>query len=246
MDANENILKEIIKSIKFLPDSWFSEAENFPNLDDQRHFPALSQKRMLPESRSLSVRMPQLKKLKRESRTFSLSEWNKSEGSSNSINHRKGMPIKNQNNPSTLLAPVLPLKEPDLTNTHSVNSLTIHSPHGGNALQLCQADRVAISSLAAVCHCKELERARLCINEKELRADGTLAAMKLLVDLKGEKVEVTVVKKTGSYTITGPAGNGEVVDNFSLTDGLIETKLNGERFVAQLIKVDPSGQLRIR
>ena len=46
-----------------------------------------------------------------------------------------------------------------------------------------------------------------------------------------------------SYTVTGPDGNVEVVDNFSLADSVIDTTLSGESLVAQLIKRDPSGQL---
>jgi hypothetical protein len=68
-----------------------------------------------------------------------------------------------------------------------------------------------------------------------------------VVEVKGEKVAVavTVVKKAGSYTVTWPAGNVELVDNFSFADCVIDTQLNGESLVAQLIMRDPSGQLRI-
>merc|ERR1719233_2722740 len=57
---------------------------------------------------------------------------------------------------------------------------------------------------------------------------------------------ILILMVDGSYTVTGPAGNVEVVDNFNLSDSVIDTQLNGESVVAQLIKRDPSGQLRIR
>ena len=99
--------------------------------------------------------------------------------------------------------------------------------------------------LATVCHYKEAERSRVRLNEKKLKADRTPASRKLVVEMKGEKVAVTVVKKAGSYTVTWPAGNVELVDNFSFADCVIDTQLNGESLVAQLIMRDPSGQLRI-
>jgi len=119
-------------------------------------------------------------------------------------------------------------------------------PEGFQGVQLTKADSLAISSLAAVCHCKEAERARVRLNDQKLKADRTPSSRNLVVDVKGEKVELTVVKKDGSYTVTGPDGNVEVVDNFNLSDSVIDTQLNGESVVAQLIKRDPSGQLRIR
>ena len=139
------------------------------------------------------------------------------------------------------------LTEPTFNSgTFTTSYLQETYPDGFQGVQLSQADTLAISSLAAVCHCKEAERARVRLNEKKLKADRTPAARKLVVEVKGEKVAVTVVKKAGSYTVTGPAGNVEVVDNFSLADSVIDTQLNGESLVAQLIKRDPSGQLRIR
>ena len=54
-----------------------------------------------------------------------------------------------------------------------------------------------------------------------------------------------VVKKDGSYLVLGTEGSVEVVDNFSLADTVINTQLNGENVVAQLIRRDASG-LRIR
>ena len=139
------------------------------------------------------------------------------------------------------------LTEPTFNSgTFTTSYLQETYPDGFQGVQLSQADTLAISSLAAVCHCKEAERARVRLNEKKLKADRTPAARKLVVDVKGEKVAVTVMKKAGSYTVTGPAGNVEVVDNFSLADSVIDTQLNGESLVAQLIKRDPSGQLRIR
>jgi hypothetical protein len=41
---------------------------------------------------------------------------------------------------------------------------------------------------------------RLRLNDSKLKADRTPAARKLVVEVKGEKVAVTVVKKAGSYT----------------------------------------------
>ena len=100
--------------------------------------------------------------------------------------------------------------------------------------------------LVTVCLCKEADRARVRLNEKKLKVDRTPAARRLVVEVKREKVAVTVVKNGGSYTVTRHAGNVEVVDTFSLADSVIDTQLNGKSLVAQLIKRDPSGQLRIR
>ena len=114
------------------------------------------------------------------------------------------------------------LTEPTFNSgTFTTSYLQETYPDGFQGVQLSPADTLAISSLAAVCHCKEAERARVRLNEKKLKADRTPAARKLVVEVKGEKVAVTVVKKAGSYTVTGPAGNVEVVDNFSLLTVLL-------------------------
>jgi len=119
-------------------------------------------------------------------------------------------------------------------------------PEGFQGVQLTKSDSLALSSLAAVIHCKEAERARVRLNETKLKADRTPRTRSLVVDVKGEKVEVKVVKKEGSYSVHSSDGSMELVDNFTLADSVIDSKLNGERLVAQLIKRDPSGQLRIR
>ena len=67
----------------------------------------------------------------------------------------------------------------------------------------------------------------------------------LVVDVKGEKVAVKVIKKAGSFLVLGTEGSVELLDNFSLADSVINTQLNGENVVAQLIKRD-SNDLRIR
>ena len=97
-----------------------------------------------------------------------------------------------------------------------------------------------------MCHCKDAERARVRLNDQKLKADRTPSIRSLVMEVKGGKVEVNVVKKDGSYSVRGPSGNVEVVDNFNLAESVIDTTLNGESVVAQLIKRDPSGQLRIR
>ena len=45
-----------------------------------------------------------------------------------------------------------------------------------------------------------------------------------------------MVKKAGSYTVTGPAGNVEAVDNLNIADSVIVTQHNEVSLVAQLIK----------
>ena len=70
--------------------------------------------------------------------------------------------------------------------------------------------------------------------------------MNLVVDVKGEQVSVKVIQKSGSYHVMGEGGSVEVVDNFSLADSVINTSLNGENVVAQLIRREAGGQLRIR
>lgn len=70
--------------------------------------------------------------------------------------------------------------------------------------------------------------------------------MNLVVDVKGEQVSVKVIQKSGSYHVIGEGGSVEVIDNFSLADNVINTSLNGENVVAQLIRREAGGQLRIR
>jgi len=119
-------------------------------------------------------------------------------------------------------------------------------PDGFQGVQLNVKDSLAVSSLAAVLHCKEAERARVRINDKKIKADRAPKARDLLVEVKGEKIALSVAKTDGKYTVKGPSGSVEVVDNFNLADSVIDTHLNGESVVAQLIRRDPSGKLRIR
>jgi propionyl-CoA carboxylase alpha chain len=54
------------------------------------------------------------------------------------------------------------LTEPTFNSgTFTTSYLQETYPDGFQVVQLSQADKVAIASLAAVCHCKEAERARL-------------------------------------------------------------------------------------
>jgi len=119
-------------------------------------------------------------------------------------------------------------------------------PEGFKGVQLTQKDSFALSSLAAVCYFKEAQRARVRLNEKKEKISKTPTALSVVVEIKGEKKLVSVSKNSSSFTISGPDGSVEVVDNFTLADTVIATNINGEPVVAQLIKRDPSGQMRIR
>jgi len=127
--------------------------------------------------------------------------------------------------------------------TFTTNYLLETYPEGFQGVKLTGSDTMNLSSLAAVIYFKELERARVRLNSKS--QDRPNKAMTLVVDVKGEKVAVKVVKKADSFLVLGTDGSVEVVDNFTLADTVINTTLNGEKVVAQLIKRD-SNDLRIR
>ena len=55
-----------------------------------------------------------------------------------------------------------------------------------------------------------------------------------------------MTKGAGSYTVSGPHGSVEVLDNFTLADTVMEAVVGGETVVTQLIARDASGGLRIR
>ena len=71
-------------------------------------------------------------------------------------------------------------------------------------------------------------------------------AMSVVVDVKGEKISVKVSQKSGSYQVMSEDGSIEILDNFSLADSVINTSVNGESVVAQLIRREAGGQFRIR
>ena len=50
----------------------------------------------------------------------------------------------------------------------------------------------------------------------------------------------------GSYTVSGPHGSVEVLDNFTLADTVMEAVVGDKTVVTQLIARDASGGLRIR
>ena len=72
-----------------------------------------------------------------------------------------------------------------------------------------------------------------------------MAATAVVAVMDVNNAAVKVVKKAGSFLVLGTEGSVELVDNFSLADSVINTQLNGENVVAQLIKRD-SNDLRIR
>ena len=55
-----------------------------------------------------------------------------------------------------------------------------------------------------------------------------------------------VTKGVGSYTVSGPHGSVEVLDNFTLADTVMEAIVGDKTVVTQLIARDASGGLRIR
>ena len=138
------------------------------------------------------------------------------------------------------------LTEPTFNSgTFTTNYLLETYPDGFQGVQLTPADRLSFSSLAAVIYFKEAARARVRLNTGRPGESRAPQALTLVVEVKGEKLAVKVVKKDGSYLVLGAEGSVEVVDNFSLADTVINTHLNGENVVAQLIRRDSSG-LRIR
>ena len=137
------------------------------------------------------------------------------------------------------------LTEPTFNSgTFTTNYLLETYPDGFQGVKLTSADTMNLSSLAAVIYFKELERARVRLNTKHSQGRPS-KTLTLVVDVKGEKVAVKVIKKAGSFLVLGTEGSVELVDNFSLADSVINTQLNGENVVAQLIKRD-SNDLRIR
>jgi len=130
--------------------------------------------------------------------------------------------------------------------TFTTNYLLETYPEGFQGVQLCKADTVNLSSIAAVIYFKEADRARVRLNDAAQPTGSNPKSMNLLVDVKGEQVGVKVSKRNGSYHVMGEDGSVEVVDNFSLADSVISTSLNGEAVTAQLIRREAGGQLRIR
>ena len=55
-----------------------------------------------------------------------------------------------------------------------------------------------------------------------------------------------VTKGVGSYTVSGPNGSVNVLDNFTLADTVMEAVVGDSTVVTQLIARDASGGLRIR
>ena len=136
------------------------------------------------------------------------------------------------------------LTEPTFNSgTFTTNYLLETYPEGFQGVQLTGADKLSLSSLAAVIYFKEAARARQRLNSKG--RSGEVRALSLVVEVKGEMVGVKVVRKEGSFLVLSSEGSVEVLDNFSLADTVINTNLNGENVVAQLIRRDSNG-LRIR
>ena len=55
-----------------------------------------------------------------------------------------------------------------------------------------------------------------------------------------------MTKGAGSYTVSGPHGSVDVLDNFTLADTVMEAVVGDITVVTQLIARDASGGLRIR
>ena len=55
-----------------------------------------------------------------------------------------------------------------------------------------------------------------------------------------------MTKGAGSYTVSGPHGSVDVLDNFTLADTVMEAVVGDKTVVTQLIARDASGGLRIR
>ena len=59
-------------------------------------------------------------------------------------------------------------------------------------------------------------------------------------------LNIQVTKGAGSYTVSGPHGSVDVLDNFTLADTVMEAVVGDNTAVTQLIARDASGGLRIR
>jgi len=128
----------------------------------------------------------------------------------------------------------------------TTNYLPETYPDGFQGLQLNSGDVAELASIAAVVHCKEQERARVRLNEKKVKAVRPAKPIDLVVGVKGESVALQVTKGVGSYTVSGPHGSVEVLDNFTLADTVMEAVVGDKTVVTQLIARDASGGLRIR
>jgi len=128
----------------------------------------------------------------------------------------------------------------------TTNYLPETYPDGFQGLQLNSGDVAELASIAAVVHCKEQERARVRLNEKKVKAVRPAKPIDLVVGVKEESVALQVTKGVGSYTVSGPHGSVEVLDNFTLADTVMEAVVGDKTVVTQLIARDASGGLRIR
>jgi len=128
----------------------------------------------------------------------------------------------------------------------TTNYLPETYPDGFQGLQLNSGDVAELASIAAVVHCKEQERARVRLNEKKVKAVRPAKPIDLVVGVKGDSVALQVTKGVGSYTVSGPHGSVEVLDNFTLADTVMEAVVGDKTVVTQLIARDASGGLRIR
>merc|ERR1711962_1667620 len=128
----------------------------------------------------------------------------------------------------------------------TTNYLPETYPDGFQGLKLTSSDVAELASIAAVVHCKEQERARVRLNEKKVKAVRPPKPVDLVISVKGESVAVQVTKGVGSYTVSGPHGSVNVLDNFTLADTVMEAVVGDSTVVTQLIARDASGGLRIR
>jgi len=128
----------------------------------------------------------------------------------------------------------------------TTNYLPETYPDGFQGLKLTSSDVSELASIAAVVHCKEQERARVRLNEKKVKAVRPPKPVDLVISVKGESVAVQVTKGVGSYTVSGPHGSVNVLDNFTLADTVMEAVVGDSTVVTQLIARDASGGLRIR
>jgi len=142
------------------------------------------------------------------------------------------------------------LTEPTFNSgTFTTSYLQETYPEGFHGVNLSSHDVRRVAALSAVIHCKEATRATARLNDTKLRNPRTQpGAQSLCVGVAGEKVELSVRASPNGHTVSFPEGSGsmEVVDNFSLADSVIDTTINGESVVAQLIKRNFAGGLRLR
>jgi len=122
-------------------------------------------------------------------------------------------------------------------------------PEGFQGVQLSGGDRKRVAAISAVINFKERERANTRLNDSKFMNPRKTGAISLVIGVGEEKLGVSVSKtKKGTFIVSFEGGEGsvEVEDNFTLSDSVIDTKLNGESVVAQLIKRSPAGNLRLR